>query len=80
MTPLFSPASVRSSKLLEHLNTANETMLTQFSPEDFSSLLTNAVPEYADKANVIFKAIDTDGSGNVDMQNRICFLNGVMGG
>ena len=61
-------ASVLSAKLLGHLKSAKEANFTSFSPQEFSTLLTSAVPEYADKANEIFKAIDTDNSGDIDME------------
>ena len=62
-------ASVLSFKLLEHLKTWKEAYFTRFSPQEFSDLLTASVPEYAGKlSDEIFKAIDTDNSGDIDMQ------------
>ncbi|MAG85843.1 MAG: hypothetical protein CMB97_00295 [Flavobacteriaceae bacterium] len=61
-------APVLSSKLLDYLKTAKEGAFKEFSPQEFSTLLTSAVPEYADKSNEIFKAIDTDNSGDIDME------------
>ena len=62
-------ATVLSTKILEHLKTAkDEANFTQFTPQEFSVLLSAAVPEYAGKTGEIFKAIDTDSSGYIDMQ------------
>ena len=67
-------ATVLSTKLLEHFKTAKEINFTQFSLEKFSVLLSAVVPECAGSAGEIFKVIDTDSSGDIDLQEIFTVL------